>query len=234
MSLPPLFIAESPEEFLRLNEEDARHAFKVLRLKPGDPVHVADGAGTLFEAEITEIGPKQVIVSHLTVLEEIPPPPFIQLAVSPLKNPDRFEWLVEKATELGVSVISPVQCARTESLKLNIPRLQRIIQSAMKQSRQMWKTRLDEVTSFDDVIRQKGNHTGFIAWCEEKPVGHLVQQCRGKLPALMLIGPEGDFTTDEVQAAIRAGFEVVSLGVNRLRTETAAIAALHSLHLGNL
>jgi len=104
----------------------------------------------------------------------------------------------------------------------------------MKQSRQTWMTRLGELIPFEELLRQKGNQSGFIAYCEEKPAGHLVQQCRGKLPAILLIGPEGDFTGEEVEAALTAGFEVVSLGVNRLRTETAAIAALHSLHLGNL
>lgn len=234
MSLPPLFFQESASDLISLVDDDARHCFKVLRLKPGNPVHVTNGNGKLFLYHIQEANPKNVVISYVETIEEAQPPAFIRLAVSPLKNPDRFEWLVEKTVEIGVSVITPVICERTESNRLNIPRLQRIINSAMKQSRQYWRTVLDDAVPFRQIIDESADTFGFIAWCEDKPAGHLVNLCRNKLPATVLIGPEGDFSQEEVRCAVDNGFEVVSLGNARLRSETAAIAALHSLHLGNL
>lgn len=234
MSLPPLFILDHFSEFAALAEEDARHAAKVLRLKPGSPVHLTDGRGKLVEAEIAEVSPKQLLVSHLRLISDQPAPPGIHLCVSLLKNPDRFEWMVEKATELGVSRISPMVCTRTESQRLNLPRLQRIVHSAMKQSRQVWETRIGEAVSFADLLNRAPEEHGFIAYCEELPPDHLIHRGHQGLPARLLIGPEGDFTPEEVQKALDAGFEAVGLGSHRLRTETAAIIALHSLQLANL
>lgn len=233
MSLPPLFLSDQSGDYHSLSEEDSRHIARVLRLREGQQIHLTNGKGQLFLAELTDSNPRQVMVRTLELLEEVPPPPEIRLCVSPLKNPDRFEWMVEKAVEIGVTRITPLLCSRTESPRVNLVRLQRIIQAALKQSRQYWAVQVDDKIRFSDLLLQKGSGSGFIAYCEERPAEHLVQSGVGRIPAILLIGPEGDFSPEEVHQAIAAGFEPVSLGANRLRTETAALIALHSLHLAN-
>lgn len=219
-----------------LPAEEASHATRVLRLGTGSEIFLVDGRGTLYRAAITEASNHHC---RFAVEEELPQEAewaaAIHLALAPTKNIDRVEWLVEKATEIGVDRISLLDCQFSERRVVKTERLGKVAVSAMKQSHKARLPQIDEVEPFRRFIgRADLPAQRFIAHCyeaAEKPfLGDVLSPAQ---PALVLVGPEGDFSVDEVRAAEAAGFRSVSLGNSRLRTETAALVAVHLMRLAN-
>lgn len=215
-----------------LGENEARH-LRVLRKKPGDIIIVTDGLGHRAECEIAESGPKKYLVYVKEIQTMTRSEPQLILGVSPLKNPDRFEWLVEKCTESGVGTIVPIVCERTESTLKKTDRLQRIIQAATIQSIQYYMPELSHPMSFAEFFKTYDAKTKLIAWCDDVPKKPILTSLHESENTIILIGPEGDFTKDEFDAALQCGYQAISLGQNRLRTETAAVMAAHAFYLIN-
>jgi 16S rRNA (uracil1498-N3)-methyltransferase len=216
--LPELQVAELPEE-------EAHHAHHVLRLKVGDPVGLLDGLGALAHATITDCGKRgvrvQVISVERSAAERNHP---IHIAVAPTKTADRFEWFVEKAVEVGVDRIIPVVTERTERTRLRVERLERVAVSAMKQSRRRWLPHIAPLTPLKALLASELPPRRLFGWCEgrHRP---LMNAYRTDTGTIVLIGPEGDFSAAEAEQLRASGFEAVSIGTSRLRTETAALAA---------
>ncbi|ALJ00464.1 16S rRNA (uracil(1498)-N(3))-methyltransferase [Rufibacter tibetensis] len=216
-----------------LSEEESKHCARVLRLGQGDTVTLIDGRGGLFEAEIAEPNPKKTKLSILHYHAEHQKRGYkIHIAVAPTKNMDRMEWFVEKAVEMGIDEITFLQCARSERKNLNLDRLEKIAVSAMKQSMKAYLPTLHELTRYTDLIKQPPAGQRFIAHLVEGQERHsLAKSITGEDTYTILIGPEGDFSPEEVEQAIQAGYKPVTLGQSRLRTETAAMAACHTIHV---
>ncbi|MCO5273413.1 MAG: 16S rRNA (uracil(1498)-N(3))-methyltransferase [Flavobacteriales bacterium] len=207
-----------------LPEEEAHHAVHVLRLSPGAVIGLLDGKGGFAEAEITATGKKTCTVHVLTMNRATPERRSkIHLAVAPTKQMERFEWFLEKATEIGVDRITPLHTHRTERSKLRHERMEKVLVGAMKQSQRRWLPQLDELRTVDSLASFPTAQK-FFGWCEGSHAD-LTSVYDPARDALMLIGPEGDFTAEEAELLIAHGFTAISLGNARLRTETAAIAA---------
>lgn len=221
-------IDETTETF-SFDKEESRHIIKVLRKKDSDILHVTNGLGLLFETEITLASDNKCIVEVLSI-EKSPEPKFsLHLAVAPTKMNDRFEWFLEKATEIGIQEITPVICDRSERKVINAERFEKIILSAMKQSNETFLPKLNPAISFKDFIKQKNQGLQFIAHCEETDKKSLKEALKPNENITLLIGPEGDFSEKEIALAIENNFQPVTLGNTRLRTETAAVVACHSV-----
>ncbi len=214
-----------------LPAEEARHATSVLRLRVGDRISLLDGKGTRAEATIEEISKRgcSVRVVDRTGLST-ERQARIHLAVAPTKQMERFEWMLEKCTEIGVDRITPLITERAERETLRRDRLERVLISAMKQSQRAWLPQLDEPTSLNDLISGMIPDQRLFGWCEGERKS-LTSTYRPQENALLLIGPEGDFTPEEARTLIDRGFDPVSMGIARLRTETAAIAACAWMNL---
>jgi 16S rRNA (uracil1498-N3)-methyltransferase len=220
-----------------LDEQESKHAIRVLRLKVGDRVILVDGRGGWYETEIAMDHPRRCqlkIVSH--TLDYRPIPYHLHLAISPTKSTDRFEWFVEKATEIGVSEITPIICHRTERPGINRERLERVIISALKQSMRAFKPLLHATTSMDEFLKVKRGGTNGIAHCIPDEYGELTNRTGiNDLPRSshysLLVGPEGDFTEEEVKLAMDAGYSPFHLGESRLRTETAGVYICSAISL---
>lgn len=213
------------DQLIALPEEEAHHATSVLRLVAGDRIGLLDGRGTRAEAELIEVT-KRGCTAHILSRTVHPPERAarIHMAVAPTKQMDRYEWFVEKAVEIGVDRITPVITERTERDKLRIDRLERVAIAAMKQSQRAWLPRIDELTSLQAVLGEAHVPQRFFGWCEGDPPS-LMHRYAPTLDALVLIGPEGDFSHEEALLLKEFGFSAVSLGKARLRTETAALTA---------
>ncbi len=219
-----------------LREEEAHHAARVLRRQAGDVLDIVDGRGGRYRAEITEITKKHCrINATLETRETIRKPYQSWLAVAPTKTNDRYEWWLEKATEIGIDRITPLLCTYSERKQIRHDRYERILEAGMKQSLAAWMPELDELTAFDDLIASlEQPERARIAWVggqDTEP--HLADTVERGEDVLILIGPEGGFSPAEVAAARARGIRAVHLGDKRLRTETAALAALHTLVLLN-
>jgi 16S rRNA (uracil1498-N3)-methyltransferase len=229
-----LFYAPDINTIHELPEEEARHALRVLRLAEGDTIDLTDGKGCFYQAIIRSANPKHCLVDVIARQEQPPLWNFdLHLAVAPTKNIDRMEWLCEKATEIGINQLTFLNCRFSERRETKLPRLEKILVSAMKQSQKATLPKLTATTDFHTFIQQPFPGRRFIAHCYEGEKATLKQTYRPTEAALILIGPEGDFSPEEVSAAIKRGFEPISLGKSRLRTETAALTALHTIHLLN-
>lgn len=229
-----LFYTPDIELTAELPSEEAAHAVRVLRLQPGDKVMLTDGKGHFFEAEISTANQKRCLVNILAK-EEQPPlwKGHLHLAMAPTKNMDRIEWLAEKATEIGFDELSFLNCRYSERKVLKTERIQKILVSAMKQSLKARLPKLNELTDFQRFVKQPFEGKKFIAHCHEGEKPLLQSQLTTGEDALVLIGPEGDFSEEEVKMAIEQGFQPISLGRSRLRTETAALVACHIMNLAN-
>ena len=226
-------VSENDKE-VRFSREESRHIVKVLRKKEGDSLHLTNGKGFLFETEITLADPNNCSARIISSEKEPPPPYHLHLAVAPTKMNDRYEWFLEKATEIGIQEITPIICDHSERKVVKTERFQRVIQSALKQSLHARMPVLNEPISFSEFLQQEISGAKFIAHCEEdKPRKLLSRSLKKKISATILIGPEGDFSSEEIKKATAAGWEPVSLGNSRLRTETAAIVACHTVALIN-
>ena len=219
-----------------LPTEEAMHATRVLRLKAGDEIFLMDGVGNYYRAQVT------IAATHhcyYEILEHLPQEPewkgHLHLAIAPTKMMDRMEWLVEKATEIGVDEISFLNCKFSERKLLKLPRLEKIAISAVKQSHKAWNPVLHEMVSFKDFIRQPREGRKFIAHCYDQiPRTYLFDELRkSSAPEelTVMIGPEGDFSIDEVKDAVEAGYQSVHLGTSRLRTETAGLSAVMMMRI---
>ncbi len=228
MNLPFFYAAGlSRDQAVPLLEEDTmRHMMQVLRMQKGDALKLTNGKGLVAEALITEASKKNCAVS-IKSIEEFPPTERqIMIAISPLKNASRFEWFLEKAAEIGISAVVPLLCNRTERQFVKKDRWTGILISAMLQSQQAWVTELWEPVTFSNFSTSHHAASNFIAHCmegEKKPLQQLVGSTEGS--SCILIGPEGDFTAEELALALQKEYQPVSLGPTRLRTETAALTA---------
>ena len=216
-----------------LSETESQHACRVLRLHAGDHIFHTDGRGTRYESEIINPHPKHCSL-HIISRQQLPHPDFrIHIAIAPTKNIDRLEWMIEKCTEVGVDEITPLLCRYSERRVVKTERLQKIMESAAMQSLKTYMPCLNELTPIDDFLRSAQADQRFIAHCYEQqrtPLFHAVEKQRS---TLVLIGPEGDFSEQEVQTAIQLGYRPVTLGNERLRTETAGLVACHTIHIKN-
>lgn len=223
--------ASSISQEIQFDKEESRHIVKVLRKNPGDRVDITNGKGSFFSAEITVANPNKCSAEILTEIEQKPFPYHLHLAVAPTKLNDRFEWFLEKATEIGVSEITPIICNRSERKKIKPERYEKILQSAMKQSLKAYLPKLNSAISFKEFIsanKHSAKHN-YIAHCEETKRKSLKDCLTPAEDILIMIGPEGDFTTAEITLALSNNYTPVTLGVSRLRTETAAVVACHSV-----
>lgn len=217
-----------------LPEEEALHCIRVLRLSIGDEVMLTDGKGSFYKATISACSNKRCLVK---ILEQIPERKawiaHLHLAMAPTKNMDRIEWFAEKATEIGFDELTFLNCRYSERKVVKNERIEKILVSAVKQSLKASVPVLNEMIDFDKFISQDFNGQKFIAHCYpgEKPL--LRDLIRRGEDVLVLIGPEGDFSEEEVEKAIKSGFQPISLGRSRLRTETAALVACHIMNLIN-
>ncbi len=217
-----------------LPEEEAGHCIRVLRLTEGDEVMLTDGRGFFYRAVIRRAHHKHCEVEVLERWEQPKPWQFsLHIAVAPTKNMDRMEWFVEKATEIGIDAVTCLNCRFSERREVKTARLEKIMVSAMKQSQKATLPTLAGMTDFKTFVTQPFDGRKFIAHCEEADKKLLKQLYLPRENALVMIGPEGDFSPEEIAMALGEGFEPVSLGESRLRTETAALVACHTIHVLN-
>ncbi len=213
------------------DKKESAHIVKVLRKSAGETLQVTNGKGNLFTAQITTANPNRCAV-EMVACQTLPPLPYtLHMAVAPTKRNERMEWFLEKATEIGITEITPLICARSERKKINLKRYQRILQSAMKQSLQVYLPKLNEPVDYALFLAQNSGEQKFIAHCEDTQKKPFKDAIQPELPLVILIGPEGDFSPEEIEAALQHQYRPVSLGAHRLRTETAALAACHTVSL---
>lgn len=218
----------------QLPEDESKHCIRVLRMQVGDELYLTDGLGNLHTARIVDDNPKRCLVRIVSTQSEFGKRPFsLHIAIAPTKNIERFEWFLEKATEIGVDAITPLLCERSERKEVKLERLQKIVVSAMKQSIKAYLPVVNEIQPFKDFITSIQSDIKAIAHCNSwdlEPFQNVIQVGRS---VLILVGPEGDFSPSEVNLAVKNGFCEVSLSYSRLRTETAGIVACHTANLIN-
>ena len=236
-----IFYAPDAATSTELPAEEAGHALRVLRMKVGDDMVLSDGKGCYYHAYITEI--RRSSCSYRiedTLVEEPEWQGHLHLAMAPTKLIDRVEWFAEKATEIGFDELSFLDCQYSERHVVKEERIDKILVSAMKQSKRAWKPKLNKMISFKDFITQEREGDKFICHCHfpfaeeggQRPL--LFDVLRPGVPTTVLIGPEGDFSAEEVLSSLHHGYKSVTLGRSRLRTETAALVAVHMMQLKNM
>jgi len=221
--------------FAYLDEEEYIHVVKTLRKKQGDKLQLMDGKGFYYEAEITEIGKKEVSLRILSSREVPLNWDFdLHLAVAPTKNIDRIEWMLEKCVEIGINSFTPILCRHSERKQLRVDRLEKIALAAAKQSQKSVLPKINELIEFTKFVSESTADQKFIAHCQSEDLTDLKNafEYKSGSSVLVLIGPEGDFSSEEVNFALKHGFRAVSLGKSRLRTETAGLVACHTVQLG--
>lgn len=234
MSTLPIFFTDQPvaeNGLVTLQEDTSRHIVQVLRMKQGAQLQLTDGKGNLFTTAITAAHKRSTQVKILSSQHEGLPAPAITVAISLIKNAGRFEWFLEKATEIGVQEIFPLVCERTEKQHFRLERMHSILTSAMLQSRQVWLPRLHEPVAFTSYILKCRKPKKYIAHCLETDRRSLSAAATSREDTAVLIGPEGDFTPAEIGLALQHQFLPVTLGNTRLRTETAGMVAATLLML---
>jgi 16S rRNA (uracil1498-N3)-methyltransferase len=245
------YTPEVSGNIFKLSENESKHCIRVLRLRTGDEVYLIDGTGGFYKALIEDSNPKSCI---LKIIEEKTNfekrPYYLHIAMAPTKNLDRLEWFIEKAVEIGIDEFSPIICERSERRVLNIERLEKIAIASMKQSIKAYKPIINECVSFEKFLKKPTTEIKMIAYCndfytdmespknlnsnditERKPIN---QVCKINQSAICLIGPEGDFTSSEIQTAICSGYVGISLGESRLRVETAGLLVCATVYNQNL
>ncbi|MDX1315425.1 MAG: RsmE family RNA methyltransferase [Eudoraea sp.] len=217
-------------DLLLLDEPESRHCVRVLRTRLGDKVHAVDGLGSFYEGELADDNPKECKIRILKKIDDFHPLPYeLHIGIAPTKSIDRFEWFLEKATEIGVSSVTPLLCERSERKILRTDRLEKVVISAMKQSMKAYKPILHQAIDFQEWMKHGEDDIKLIAYCTGGNKENLWQM---KLPGRikLAIGPEGDFSSNEVTQAVKNGFISISLGEYRLRTETAGIIACSAIY----
>jgi 16S rRNA (uracil1498-N3)-methyltransferase len=209
-----------------LNPEESAHCSRVLRLRKDDEVLLVDGNGGYYKACIVQPDAKACLLEIIDAQLEFGKRPYsLTMAIGLIKHTDRFEWFIEKATEIGIDNIVPLQCQRSEKKHITHDRLERIAISAMKQSIKAYKPTISPLITCTNFLKQEQSGQRFIAWCDGNDRKLLSHACKAKQNVVILIGPEGDFTPEEVSLAMQHGYTPVSLGLSRLRTETAGMVA---------
>ncbi len=216
-----------------LDEEESRHIQKVLRLSAGDIIQITDGKGFLYKAHLLIPQGNKTTFKIVDKTLFAPKPYSIHIAIAPTKNSDRIEWFVEKAVELGIQKISFIQCANSERKSMNLDRVEKKAISAMKQSGQYYLPVINDLVPFNQFVKSSVEEERFIGFVDEDNQQQLFNSAKPKSNSLVMIGPEGDFSKDELALAVNTNFRKISLGATRLRTETAGIAACHILNLVN-
>ncbi len=219
-----IFIATVEQKLATLTSEESWHCAKVLRKKTGDNVQLIDGMGNFYEG-ILELVSDKKCTANLTsgpILQE-KRNYYLHLAIAPTKQIDRIEWMIEKAVEIGIDEISFISCKNSERTVIKIDRIIKIVESAVKQSLQAYLPKINDLTSFKEIINSKEANQKLIAHCYNEEKNDLKQMEFKNKSTLVLIGPEGDFSMDEVDIALKNNFKAVSFGSNRLRTETAGL-----------
>jgi 16S rRNA (uracil1498-N3)-methyltransferase len=217
-----------------LDEQESKHVTRVLRLKRGDMVHLTDGNGNIYESEISNDSNKRCELTIVNVIQgfgkrRVP----VHIAIAPTKNINRFEWFLEKSTELGIDQITPIFCERSERTMIKPDRLKKVMVAAMKQSLKAYLPVLNPAVRFEKFLASMDAEQKFIAYIDDSIADHLKDKAVKHRGAIVLVGPEGDFSPGELKLALENGYIPISLGKNRLRTETAGIAACHILNLVN-
>jgi 16S rRNA (uracil1498-N3)-methyltransferase len=225
-------ISEKDTSFV-FNKEESKHIIKVLRKKESDILFVTNGLGFIFKTEIALASDSKCTVTILSFEKEEPSKVQLHLAVAPTKMNERYEWFLEKATEIGIQEITPIICEHSERKVVKNDRFQKIIESAMKQSLHYYIPKLNEPITYKEFLKKDFKGQKFIAHCEETDKKSLKDALILNENITLLIGPEGDFSTKEIQLALENNYIPVSLGKTRLRTETAAVVACHSVVLLN-
>jgi 16S rRNA (uracil1498-N3)-methyltransferase len=221
------------ENTFTFDKEESKHIVKVLRKKDGDTIHITNGLGSLFVSEITIASERKCEVK-ITERQFFEPTKYkIHIVVAPTKINDRLEWFLEKATEIGIHEITPIICDHSERKVYKKERADKIVQAAMKQSLQYYLPIVNEPISFSEFIKKDISGEKFIAHCEETDKKSFKNELKPEKEIVILIGPEGDFSTKEINLAIKNNYIPVSLGNTRLRTETAALVACHTTALIN-
>ncbi len=228
------YIPEISGSSVTLSEEESKHCIRVLRMVQDDKLNIVDGKGNFFTCSIVDPHPKRCVVSVLRKEENFGNRSFyLHMAVAPTKNIDRFEWFLEKATEIGVDEITPILCEHSERKAVNMDRLERVLVAAMKQSVKAFLPKLNPITPISHLLSNSRQQIKLIAYCGEYSSPHAKNFIAKNSSVLFLIGPEGDFSTNEVVEAKSNGFTEVGLGAARLRTETAAVVACTIANLAN-
>ena len=220
------YLPETSSGEILLDEEESRHCSKVLRLSEGDTIHITDGKGNLFECAIVDASIKKCRLKVLLKKEKNQQRnTLLHIAIAPTKNIDRFEWFLEKSTEIGIDFITPVFCQHSERTHLKTERLEKVIISAMKQSLKAYLPQLYQPIDFKSFIHQPFNGLKLIGYCDLPETENIEKVCSKGTDVLMMIGPEGDFSKEEIELAKNEEFIPISLGKSRLRTETAGVVA---------
>jgi 16S rRNA (uracil1498-N3)-methyltransferase len=219
------------QDFFVFSKEESKHIVKVLRKKENDILQVTNGLGVLFTTKITLASDIRCTVSIMKHETFIRPNYHLHLAVAPTKMNDRYEWFLEKATEIGIQEVTPIICDNSERRIIKVERFEKVILAAMKQSNQFFLPKLNEPIEIKEFIKQKREGQKYIAHCAEGDKKELKEVVKPKDHITILIGPEGDFSQKELNLALENEFKPVSLGKTRLRTETAAVVASHTLSL---
>lgn len=229
-----LFYTPAIEVCNCLSEEESQHCVRVLRYTRGDAILLTDGRGSTYNAIITNPHPKHCQFEVISKEKQIKSHQFyLHIAIAPTKNIERLEWMIEKCTEIGVDEITPILCRFSERKQIRQDRLEKIILSAAKQSLTPYLPKLNPLTDINEVIEKSNEETRFIAHCYKNEKKELKNEIKKGASCLLLIGPEGDFSEQEVSDALQHGFVPVSLGNSRLRTETAGVVACHTAILLN-
>lgn len=217
-----------------LNEEESRHCAKVLRLQKDDLIEIVDGKGSFYHAKISVPDSRKtrftILKSELDFNERNH---YLHIAVAPTKNIERLEWFIEKATEIGIDEITPILCQHSERKIINHERLNKVITSAMKQSLKAYHPQLNQLTSFSSLVKANTNIQKWIAHCENSEKVSIKEALLPQQKYLILIGPEGDFSPQEINLALENRFQAITLGNSRLRTETAALEACFEVNFLN-
>ncbi|WP_294081594.1 16S rRNA (uracil(1498)-N(3))-methyltransferase [Proteiniphilum sp. UBA5384] len=217
-----------------LPEKESQHCVKVLRMREGEFLMTTDGKGFFYECTLLRADPRQCLVNIEKRIEKPKGWNYrLRIAFAPTKQMERNEWFVEKAVEIGIDGFIPIVCHYSERKEIKKERLEKIAISAMKQSQQALLPNIESLTTFEEFITRFFDGKKYIAHCYDLPKTPLAQLHKRGEDALILIGPEGDFSREEVEKAIAAGFEPITLGESRLRTETACLAAIHTVHVIN-
>tara|TARA_B100001113_G_scaffold58490_1_gene44050 strand:+ start:4698 stop:5390 length:693 start_codon:yes stop_codon:yes gene_type:complete len=225
-----LFFSEITDNRVNFSLDEKKHLTKVLRKKVGDELSVIDGKGYLYIVRITSLEKNSFQIEIIRKeKKEKTHNYYLHIAIAPTKNISRFEWFLEKATEIGIDEITPIICQRSERKKINMQRCNRILISSIKQSLKFYKPKLNEPSNFSDFIKEKLEGDKLIAHCLKTEKNKINKSNQKKY--IILIGPEGDFTENEITNALKNGFKATTLGNSRLRTETAGIIAAHSVNL---
>lgn len=220
---------------VQLPQEEAQHAIRVLRFRQGDELWLTDGQGHLLQTEVIALSKRDCVVQVVEVKKEEPKRAYhLHVAVAPTKNISRLEWFLEKATEVGIDEITPLLCQHSERKHIQLERLNKVITSAMKQSLKVWHPKLHPLTPFKDFVSKEFTSQKFMAHLEDVYPQHLIEKATKKASYVVMIGPEGDFSPEEIELALANQWQAVHLGPERLRTETAALASVFSLNLLNV